>query len=83
MLQELGVFVTLEGTMNITLYSPYWMVNKTDLYLEYTVRVYQCNSVFITVLPYHFRSHDVQAITESIASYQTVQSSPSSQDIVQ
>ncbi|CAH3176358.1 unnamed protein product, partial [Porites evermanni] len=32
---ELGVFVTFEGTMNITLYSPYWMVNKTELYLEY------------------------------------------------
>ncbi|KAL9987728.1 hypothetical protein ACROYT_G002079 [Oculina patagonica] len=33
---ELGVFATFEGTMNITLYSPYWMVNKTGLYLEYT-----------------------------------------------
>ncbi|XP_068741113.1 intermembrane lipid transfer protein VPS13A-like [Montipora capricornis] len=32
---ELGVFATFEGTLSITLYSPYWMVNKTDLYLEY------------------------------------------------
>lgn len=35
LLQELGLFATFEGTMNITLYSPYWMVNKTGLYLEY------------------------------------------------
>ncbi|XP_022794312.1 vacuolar protein sorting-associated protein 13A-like [Stylophora pistillata] len=32
---RLGVFATFDGTMNITLYSPYWMVNKTGLYLEY------------------------------------------------
>lgn len=38
--QELGVLASLEGTLNITLYSPYWMVNKTGLYLEYKVRAY-------------------------------------------
>ncbi|EDO29134.1 predicted protein, partial [Nematostella vectensis] len=34
-LQELGVFSQNDGTMNVTLYSPYWMVNKTGMFLEY------------------------------------------------
>ncbi|XP_048586982.1 intermembrane lipid transfer protein VPS13A-like isoform X2 [Nematostella vectensis] len=32
---ELGVFSQNDGTMNVTLYSPYWMVNKTGMFLEY------------------------------------------------
>ena len=33
----MGVLATFDGTMKITLYCPYWMVNKTGLYLEYKV----------------------------------------------
>ncbi|EDO34505.1 predicted protein [Nematostella vectensis] len=36
---ELGVFSQNDGTMNVTLYSPYWMVNKTGMFLEYKTRV--------------------------------------------
>ncbi|XP_066022142.1 intermembrane lipid transfer protein VPS13C isoform X9 [Pocillopora verrucosa] len=32
---RLGVLARFDGTMSITLYCPYWMVNKTGLYLEY------------------------------------------------
>ena len=37
-LQELGLLADSEGTLNMTVYCPYWMVNKTGKPLEYKVR---------------------------------------------
>lgn len=36
---ELGVFTQMDGALNVTIYSPYWMVNKTGMFLEYQVIV--------------------------------------------
>jgi len=48
--QDLGIRTAFDmGTKELSLYCPFWMVNKTGLDLTYKVRILSCTTVWITV----------------------------------
>lgn len=46
--QELTIQKEDKGTWHISIYSPYWMVNKTGMTLEYKVKPLHCSVVMVT-----------------------------------